>query len=479
MKYYLKILCFSGLIFLSFLYIKFWVHSRNKSSVAVAQTITENLQKPVYRIFLIHGIAGSKEHFGAMQEALMAVLNKKGGSFDYRVTSLEYQTGNDEKTTYDFARDIQKKMAAATGPGGLNQDDKIAFVMHSQGGLVGSIWMLQSLLGTEGFGTPDMVSHLDAFITIGTPFWGAKSAEFGRNIDGFFTRFGIDLKVPFGSRELQEMSIGSDTVYDFRIALVSPVYRSAIEQLKKQVRLLNIAGTARVLNAIGIFASGGKDYEDDGAVPLPSARFNFLFNQSIVKDYSEDEVVPWVNTHEVDFAPCIVVDALHRSPLPQMSGLQDIVYVPEACIEDENCSHPTFGYIWRHLLGENVIEGNQDAMEQYKSFLIDVNVRHPESDKDVCRDITIEFRQPDGLPLDHQKIEISNFFELFSSGKNKSVKYPNQCRYYFTGNLYHYAKEVPSVVLMTISGEGLKTRKVEVLLKPSYSSFVDVNLIEK
>ena len=434
--------------------------------------------KVTHTIFLIHGIGGSSKHFGKMDDALTKVLNEKNHSAKYIVKSIEYDTGNDEKNTFDFAKDINLEIMKVTASGTFKKDDKISLIMHSQGGLVGSIWLFQSISGNKEFVSPQVIEHLDAFITLGTPFWGAKSAELGRNIDGFFNSMGLDLGVPFGTKELQDMSIGSDTVYDFRMALVNPKFKKQMAFLKENVRLLNIAGTAKVLDPIGIFASGDGKYEDDGAVLLPSARFNFLFNRSIKDDYQALDRVGLVNTEKIDLAPFIAVNGLHRSPVPKIKEFSDIVYVPKNCIDDENCDHPTFQYIWKHLLSKE-IKVNNEKQESFNSFLIDLNVIVSNKELFKCEDIKIEFSKLDGSSLEESNIEISSFFELFSEGKNRSSKYPNQCRFYFTGNIKDSLENDFPAVLMKISGEGLKTRLVEVLLKSSYSSFVEINLVEQ
>ncbi|MBU0468063.1 MAG: putative lipase [Candidatus Omnitrophica bacterium] len=435
-----------------------------------------SFKKTKHTVFLIHGISGTKEHFGKMEQALSKVLNAKDPNVEYLVESLEFDTGNDEKNIYDFAKDINLQIIRVTAEGMFQKEDKISFVMHSEGGLIGSVWLFQSLLGNKGFSSSSIIEHIDSFITLGTPFWGSKSAEFGRNIDGFFNSLGIDLDVPFGTKELEDMSIGSDLINDFRMALVDSKHKDDIAYLKDNIRFLNIAAAAQVLDSFGIFASGGEKYEDDGAVLLPSARFDFLFSRSLFDSYEEGDRVSLTNTRVVEFAPCIIVNGMHRAPIPELMEFADIVYVPKACIDNEYCQHPTFQYVWKQLLGEEIV---QEKVEQrnFKSFLIDLNVHLANKDSVFCEDIKIEFSQLDGSPIEGSNVKISSFFEPFSEGKSKSKKYHGQCRFYFTGNIEKKSAQGMHAVLMKVSGEGLRTRYVEVLLKESYSSYVDINLI--
>ena len=71
--------------------------------------------KPKHVIFLIHGIGGNKTHFGYAEKALPRVLRKKDPSRQYKVISIEYDTGNDIKTPYDFAQDVAEEINAVVG----------------------------------------------------------------------------------------------------------------------------------------------------------------------------------------------------------------------------------------------------------------------------------------------------------------------------------------------------------------------------
>lgn len=436
--------------------------------------------KPVHTIFLIHGIGGNKRHFGYMSKALPKILNAKDPETKYIVRSIEYDTGNNDKTPYDFAKDVDLKIKKTTASGRFKKEDKISLIMHSQGGLVGSIWVFQSLMKTPGYSTPETIQYLDSFITLGAPFWGAKMAQWGSEIKSLAIQLGVPVPLLFGTKELEEMSFGSDMIYDFRQAMIDFQYVEQIDYLRNNVKLLNVVGVANVLSPLGIFVSGTNgQYEDDGAVPLASARFDFLYNQSLREDYDEGDRLMVSNIKEAKLAPYVVVNAMHRSPLPEMDNFPGIPQIPKSCIKEENCKHPTFPYIWKTILGEP-IEQMDETLGDFKTFLLDLNVR-VESEKDFkCDDLKIEFFKRDGSVLDATaNIEISKFFELYSKGQRTSQKYRNHCRYYFTGSIKKNLPHRQEIVLIKVSGTGLKTRFVEMQLKESYSSFVDINLKEK
>ncbi|MFC1510593.1 esterase/lipase family protein [Candidatus Omnitrophota bacterium] len=441
-----------------------------------AQENKEALIKRKHVIFLIHGIGGNKTHFGFMDKALPKILNKKDPSTKYIVQSIEYDTGNDEKTPYLFAQDIDLQIKKVTASAKFKPQDKISFIMHSQGGLVGSIWLFQSMMKTPGYSTPEVIKHVDAFITLGTPFWGAKSAQWGSEAKAFADLLGVSVPLPYGKQELEQMAFGSDMIYDFRMAMLDPQYQKIINILKTQVRFLNIVGVADVLNPLGIFVSGTNKYEDDGAVPLASARFNFLYSQDLGL-YQHEAILSLDHGREIIMAPYVIVNAVHRSPLPEFDKAYGIAQIPKDCINNDACTHPTFPYLWKQLLAQEIVQMD-DLLGDFKTFLIDLNVRVQNGQEAMpqCRDIHVTFYKLDGSPLNEANIDIAKFYEFYNKGARKSQKYANHCRYYFTGSIHRSLEHRQEAVLMKVEGDGLKTRFIEVPLKESYSTFIDINM---
>jgi len=434
--------------------------------------------KPKHVIFLIHGIGGNKTHFGYMSKALPKILNEKDSSTKYIARSIEYDTGNNEKTPYEFAQDIDLIIKRTTASARFKNEDKISLIMHSQGGMVGSIWVFQSLMSTPGYSTPETIKHLDSFITLGTPFWGAKTAQWGYEIKSLTDQLGVNVPFPFGKKELEQMSFGSDMIFDFRMAMMDSQYKPHIDYLKNNVRFLNIVGVADLLNPLGIFVSGTGKYEDDGAVPLSSARFNFLYSQSIVEDYEEEDRLKMDNVAEINMSPYVIVNAMHRSPLPELENFAGIAQIPKKCIKNTDCGHPTFPYLWNHILG-NKVSQTDDSLGDFKTFLLDLNIRIDSEKSYECEDLKVEMTKLDGSPINKSNIDISKFYEFYAEGRKLSQKYPNQCRFYFTGSIRRTLEGRHESVLIKLTGSRLKTRFIEMRLKESYSSFVDVNLIER
>ncbi|MBZ0166184.1 MAG: hypothetical protein K8I00_05200, partial [Candidatus Omnitrophica bacterium] len=375
----------------------------------------------------------------------------------------------------DFAQDLAVKINRLCS-GDWNEVDRISLIMHSQGGLVGAVWMFQSLMENPDFSSPNVIRSLDAFITLGTPFWGAKIAVWGAELKTLTQQMGINIPVPFGKNQLNQMSFGSDMIYDFRQALIDSQYSHHVEELRQQVRFLNVVGVADVLNPLGIFVSGVNQYEDDGAVPLASARFNFLFQQSVKEYYEEGHRLSLQDMKEVDLAPYVVANALHFSPVPEMTNFPGIAQIPRGCIQDEYFPHPTFSYVWEHLLGRPVQQRDRKVGD-YKTILLDINVRLGPEDQDAKQKVQIDLEQPNGHSLEGSNIEISNPMELYAHGVRQSERFPQQWRFYFTGNIKRRLDNRREIILVRATCPGYRTRLVEVEVRPAMSSFVDINLI--
>lgn len=429
-------------------------------------------------IFLVHGIGGNKTHFGHMIKALRKILSSKDSSTKFVIKNVEYETGHDEKSPYDFAKDLAEVINKYVDSPKLKQDDKISLIMHSQGGLIGSIWMFQSARSNPDYSSRKALDYIDAFITLGSPFWGAKTAKWGSEIKALTKRMGVKVPLPFGHRELEEMAFGSDMIFDFRQALIDPQYQENIQTLKKQVRFLNIIGVADILNPIGIFVSGVDKYEDDGAVPLCSARFNFLYQQSIKDHYADNDRTKLDECKEIDLAPYVVVNAMHLSPVPDMTNFPGIAQIPKLCVKDSDFYHPTFAYIWEHLLNKPITQKDK-KLGDFKTVLIDINVRLDSSEGQLDDDLTIQFLQLDGSEIANSNVEISMAMELYSKGQRRSRKNPNHCRFYFTGHIKRRLDNRKEAILVKFSKPGYRTRLVEIELKSAYSTFIDINLVRQ
>ena len=305
------------------------------TSFAFAQCETKN------HIFLIHGIGGSKDTFGELEK----ILNKQDACYVAR--SFEYATGS-ELTPKEFAKDFHHYVSKLSIP----VHDKISLIMHSQGGLVGSLWLANLLQEKSA-----VLNQVDAFITLSTPFWGASTAHVGKRL--FYSlpeRIDTNPVSPFGRNELNEMSFGSATIHEMS------QYLEKIFSNVPHIRPLAIAGMKRVFGPlIG---------EDDLIVPTYSMRPNRIYlqdNLSLVKELVRSPASSFMIREEIPF---LIVPADHIR-LTQ-AGVADI---PKDCVKDVNCGHPSLKPILQQLQGK-LTQIKQDITLSRFRFTMFVNNAH-------------------------------------------------------------------------------------------------------
>ncbi len=280
-------------------------------------------------IFLIHGISGSAETFGSLKP----YLNNLDSC--YFADSFEYDTGNSKLTTRDFAQRFHLYVKGKFDQGVIRSQDKISLIMHSQGGLVGSFW-----LSMVRHMDPILFSKIDAFITLSTPFWGAEMANLGGRI--FFALPGMDSNPlsPFGKKELNEMSYGSESIKQ-----LSEEYEFLFGQ--SHIRFLSLGGK-KILNneLIG---------EDDGVVPLYSSRpdhYGVFINGPLEEPRRGIASIDIQRPVGINFK---IVDAEHFK-----LDLPGIANIPSSCLKEKKCRHPSLPFIMAHLNGETISESNED-----------------------------------------------------------------------------------------------------------------------
>ena len=185
------------------------------SSTSPKRKVASELAKPRHIIFLVHGIAAGSETFGHMDEALTKHLNQNS-STDYTVKYFVYETHNNKNDTEQFAKDLGNNINQYFAENGeINPQDKISIIAHSQGGIVSLIWIYRAMMGDEAF-YPQYIRHMDSYITLGTPYWGAKIAVFGDNIKKMTEKFNKNFLPFFGSQQLEDMSFGSPVIFQFQ-----------------------------------------------------------------------------------------------------------------------------------------------------------------------------------------------------------------------------------------------------------------------
>ncbi len=383
----------------------------------------------------------------------MTRLNSKSPNHKYIVSAWSYGTFDDTLSTADFALDLTNYLANLK----LKKTDGLSFITHSQGAVIFFLWLEKTLKGQN-----PIVNQIDSLINLAPAMWGAKIAEFGVTIKKIWEFAGIPQSLPFGKKQLKELGYSSDTVSELRRIFTNErIQRFA----KKQLRVLTLAGKAQVMNIFAPFTAGNKEFEDDSAVPISSTRCGLYYTQA----KTPFNHIPLSEQKLIEFGDYKVVDALHLSPTPRK--IPGISQITNECIFNENPNHPSYKLIEDHILGKSATLA-QDDLAKYSSFLIAINIHS-------TNEVEIDFLDINGDQLARNDITISNFLEPYSKGE---VSLGNNHRLYYTGTILRsLASSGPKErqILVQISSDTSKNKFIEITVKATYSTFIDIDLSPK
>ena len=390
-------------------------------------------------MFLVHGVFGNATHFGSMAEALKARLPR--GERRVQVFHVGYDTLDAKKTVVDFAdtldRQIQTEWARPGHP-----DDRVALIGHSQGGLVIEEW----LYGAKHRG--DVRYAVDAVVTLGTPYWGSKMANFVRALSPSASLEG-DAWEP-GGTQLANMAFGSEEI---------ATRRRRLFRMERGERVLAIGGATGWLDAAAPFSVGKDRFEDDTAVTVPSSNPRFY-------GYIEDAPGParigsdaFHRRVDVDYR---VVDAIHLSPstdLPQLSP--GIAQVPSGCVDATGRCHPAFDLVLTHLAGFRVPPSALDA--SMTGFMVSVDVQAVDGGA-ITPAVTL--RPEPGV------LEVSRLAEPYADVV--ALRDDGAAAFTFFGSFSLPPGNAPrtSVVVAEISAPGYGSRSVEIPVRATESTYV-------
>lgn len=263
-------------------------------------------------IILIHGIGGSSRTFGVMDKYLNKINNCNVA------VNYIYDTGNSKLSTFDFATDFDQFIDRTLAKNKFQTNDKISLVMHSQGGIIGSLWLLNTRAKN-----PELYSKIDSFITLSTPFYGTKIASLGKRVLFSLAAKDNNPLSRMGKIELQEMSYGSSTIL-FLENNFSRIFENT------HIRFLSVSGEKLVSHSfLG---------EGDTTVSPYSANPNH-YSYQISKNGVEEQ-------HGIGIVPFTSVIATH---IP--SGLPGIAHIGKACLVLPVCLHPSIDLIEAQLNG--------------------------------------------------------------------------------------------------------------------------------
>ena len=357
--------------------------------------------------FFIHGINSDPEAFCDFPEVLKNQINTElRNNRAIHTTTLEYDSkGNELGNTRDFAVDIAAQIAVYYRDNNIPLSVPYAFVMHSQGGLVGKKFIQKCLVENNcekdsGYKVPQgaLPQNLKHYITVGTPHHGSSGASllirglklFGLEILGnafFLKRLG---------NEEQNASLNPGSVSFIEDRLFTIDNQAA---LKRRTTFHNIIG-AKDYNDFSFYSklSLGRELESDMVVSTTSARQDF--NYCVKEDV--DTPLKCGTTSLVD-PDNVHLIGLQHSPLPIQKNDQDM-----KCVEN-GVPHPTLDIVRKILLtkfyGRNADSSNVSKAPKLshalKNFAVDIHLYFPEELQrgPVENSLEIAFRGSDFLDL--------------------------------------------------------------------------------
>lgn len=375
-------------------------------------------------IFLIHGIGGGGNTFGSMDQ----YLNKINACNKAKV--FTYNTGDSALSTYNFSDDLNSFIEQSFNENKIGANDKISLIMHSQGGIVGSLWLLK-LKRTNR----DLYSKVDSFITLSTPYWGSTMAIVGEHF--FFTLpEELDNPIsPMGKIELKEMSHGSATISVLQQNF-DDIYTDT------HIRFLAIGGLKRKFNPY---------YgEDDTTVSAYSSNPNHF---SITEDVRIDglnamtESSAFRRSHQIPFIP---VTATHfKIEIPGVAKLDD------SCVTTDVCEHPSIDHVVRHLNGE-APQANDEGFK-FRKYRVNVYLKNWEGIVEDKDEVVVSLVKPHG--------ETENVDFGIRRGRMLSTS--------FSGILKnHQEHEIKMIVKL----KGKVIKVINAPVKGGQSTFVNLNL---
>lgn len=357
----------------------------------------ESCSEGVQNQIIIHGIGGSKSSFGFMNQVLDKNLTCSKSHF------FEYDTQNSQLTTLDFAIQLDRFLNSIP----KTKEKDLNFIMHSQGGLVGLTFLINSFNKTHGFNFENL-KRINKFVSMSTPFWGSDFALMGQSV--FFSfDFESNGISPFGKTQLRDMKYGSEFFKNQITTFFQSKESDFLKFLKEEIQILNISGMAPYSRRL--FSNGGTQFfEGDLIVNIPSMTLNTLSASANNLNYVEN--LPQVlETKESSFAKQAYVIGTHMDVYSGTLGY-GIVDTPEDCLSPEECDHPGFNTLFG-FLSKDEVKTNAQISKMVKGFELHVQIEFPENTSEIDEAI-IRIEN-----VDDEVFDLSNY--RLNRNKHKSI----------------------------------------------------------
>lgn len=404
---------------------------------------------------------------------------------------------------------------------------------------------------------PEYADQIDAAVTLGTPFWGTKQAGAAEQFLDYITKSarvnGAELSdLRYASSKVLDFRRGAIRI-DQATHIDQPTNNEQndddetdmFKYFRSNVRILNIGGyipkatitrgkfflkksvihfdengyllpaehpglTLLKLGGLNLLRAvlshshvGLKEIESDGAVGVPSSRLDFLYykDKEIVDPSQIPETYDVVRAnqfHETKFGTFTVLPALHVNPtFPRRNAVIDLdslAQVPQECITNVGCDHPSLRLVVGHLLGEKTVIQNDAYLKQMTAFTVAINIKTPKSKNPTTAEMfEFHWQTPEGVYVNRATEIYSRDDTTVDDEDNMVLRYgkseigKKHHRIAFSGAVEMnsaYNSDDPSkfnkkILKVTISAPGFASRTLEIPVRSTFTTFLDLEMMKE
>lgn len=436
--------------------------------------------KPTHTIVLVHGLLSDKSVFSHYDQALLHRLSQKNPDIDWKIVFFDYETGSD-KSSYSFAKDLNRFLISHFTRYPLDTDDKFSLVMHSQGGIIGGIWVQFAASLRKGFSTY-LLPFLENYVTIETPFWGSRLSE----IRSWGPALGLS---DFNSKEVADLSLTSNKSFDSRYAVIR---LNTIPELKEKTSHI------RFVNLVGIDPTGSQDSalndflglipkESDGVVEASSGHLNFIHGKLSSKQAGTKDTFGADLFTSLQMSEKYYINATHTSESfdPQSRETFSPTMISPLCVTDTSCTHPTVDIVTAAINKEN-LEHLKERQTQIHSFMVVVSLELPPNYPEKLDDINWEAQPGNGTLLEstlfaqdqnhvQKHIRVQELYDHAHKDVDKEGR--KILRFYVAGTIPETsALSLRKKIHLNLNVPRVKSLQFEIPVQQGYSTFLDIDL---
>lgn len=509
--------------------------------------------KPKHYIVTLHGLNGAPESFAALLPVLEVHLSQINPNYEVVTKNFKYSSGLKEAEIERFVSEYENFLSQEIPV--LNDGDKISMIAHSQGGLVSYIWYLKTLDGVD-LRQRAYMERIDGFVTLGAPFWGSDTTYILKKfipIDDL-KDFVFD-KMHLNGQESIDIASASEKIYGY----FSKMAQKSYVNFYYDPRMLNLSAVVpaikgdeaipkskffkfitsmkrKLVKVFDYHLNVGTRWESDQVVNVASSRLGFYYYSDAITRHVSREKRNNLVMDDFDYSrffktdpKFILVEGVHN----KSGGYGDyaMAAIPEKCVKPDQCKHPTYVHILKHLANcesakatcqkdsyMNIVqqldqakaplslETNEMLRKEMRTFNLGLDLQLPKNfvppkeileSKNLMKYLQVNYVygndnkkheknvKNDGLvknwgPFDYE-IRVGRLNEWgsrivnYSADKNKlQIQLTGSVQPIATASSIDVNRKYP--LQMVINIPGLKKRKLVIPLQPTYTTFLDLQL---